>query len=393
MNDKVVAFRVGVVVVAASVLATLLIIFFGSGQSLFRGTYTVYLRFPRAPGVTAETPVRKNGVLIGRIKSVELFDDHVDLTAQIDNHRKLRRSEVARIKTASLLGDAVVEFIPPATRDTSAAANEYIQHRDLLADGVVASDAMQVVTNLEDSLQATIGSIKKAADGVATVSMSLDQAFGASDESLKRIVKKTEDALDGFNRTMGTVDEFIGDPQFKDDMKRTLHGLPDLFNDMQLALQDARQAMAAFDRVGAKAERNLDNIEKLTEPLGENGQQLVADLGRTLQNLEETTSQLSIFMQAVNDSDGTISRLINDDELYLDARETIRNLNEASRLLRPILNDVRVATDKVATDPSQFGLKGLLDRRPAGVGRKWTDAGIPLPSQRPRDIVPNDWIK
>jgi phospholipid/cholesterol/gamma-HCH transport system substrate-binding protein len=393
MNDRVVAFRVGVVVVAASVLATLLIVFFGSGERLFRGSYTIYLRFPTAPGVTVETPVRKNGVLIGRIKSVELFDDHVDLTAQIDSHRKLRNNEVARIKTASLLGDAVVEFVPPSVRDTSATANEYVQHGDLLADGLVASDPLQVLTNLEGNMQETIGSIKSAADEFTVLTKSLNQVMGNNDQRVQRILSKTELALDTMHGTMGTIDEFLGDPQFKDDLKRSLHGLPKLFDEVGLTLEEARQAMAAFDRVGAKAERNLDNLEKFTGPLGEQGPQIVADVERMVQNLEEASAQVSIFMEAVNSSDGTLSRLLNDDTLYVEARETIHNINQASRLLTPILNDVRIATDKAATDPSQFGLKGLLDRTPKGIGRKWTDAGIPLPSRRARDINPNGWFE
>ena len=393
MNDRVVAFRVGVVVAAAGVLATLLIIFFGSGQSLVRGTYTVYLRFPRAPGVTAETPVRKNGVLIGRIKKVDLYDDHVDLTAHIDNHRKLRRSEVARIKTASLLGDAVVEFVPPSTTVVSAAANEYVQDRDLLADGVVASDPLQVLTNLEGTMQETIGSIKTAADEFTVLTQSLNQALGSNDDRVQRILSKTELALDTFHGAMGTIDEFLGDPQFKDDLKRSLHGLPTLFDEVELTLKDARTAMGSFERIGVKAERNLDNLEAFTEPLAEHGQQLIADLSRTAQNLDEMTSQLSVFAEAINSSDGTLSRFINDDELYVEAREMVRNLNETSRLLRPILNDVRIVSDKLATDPRQLGLKGAMDRRPSGVGRKHTDAGINLTPYRSRDILPPGWSR
>ncbi|MBP88702.1 MAG: hypothetical protein CMJ64_18645 [Planctomycetaceae bacterium] len=385
MNDKVVAFRVGVVVVAASVLATLLIIFFGSGQSLLQGTYTVCLRFPRAPGVTVETPVRKNGVLIGRIKSVELFDDHVDLEAQIDNHRKLRSDEVARIKTASLLGDAVVEFVPPSTRDASAAANEYVQHGDLLADGLVASDPLQVLTNLEGKLEGTIDSFKSAADGVTVLTTNLNQAFGANDDRIGRILSQTEVALESFNRMMGTLDEFVGDPQFKVDMKRSLHDLPKLFGEVQLTMQDARQAMATFERMGAKAERNLDNIEKFTEPLGENGRQLIADLGRAAQNLDQMTSQLSVVATAINDSDGTLGRLIHDDELYSDIRETVRNLNQSSRQIEPILRDFRIFSDRMGRDPGGELRRALLDSRPPGARIKYGPNGIPFPSSPRRE--------
>ena len=33
--------------------------------------------------------------------------------------------------------------------------------------------------------------------------------------------------------------------------------------------------------------------------------------------------------------------------------------------MKPILDDVRVFSDKIARDPRQLGLKGALDRRPS----------------------------
>ena len=48
MNEKVLAFRVGVVVLAAACIAVLLVAIIGGGKSLFIGGYRVYLRFPRA---------------------------------------------------------------------------------------------------------------------------------------------------------------------------------------------------------------------------------------------------------------------------------------------------------------------------------------------------------
>ena len=39
-------------------------------------------------------------------------------------------------------------------------------------------------------------------------------------------------------------------------------------------------------------------------------------------------------------------------------------------LVKPILDDIRIFSDKIARDPRQLGLKGALDRRPVGTGTK-----------------------
>ena len=75
MNDRVVALRVGIVLLAAGFITGFMIILLGEGRSLLQGRYTVHLRFPKAPGVAVDTPVRKDGVLIGRVSHVELRDE------------------------------------------------------------------------------------------------------------------------------------------------------------------------------------------------------------------------------------------------------------------------------------------------------------------------------
>ena len=120
MDERVLRFRVGVVVLAAAVITCILIMLLGEGQAIFQRRYTIYLKFPQAPGVTIDTPVRKHGVLIGRVSDVKLLEEGgVLLKVWIDSRYTLHRSEVPRISTSSLLGDAVVEFVPRSPPQTS----------------------------------------------------------------------------------------------------------------------------------------------------------------------------------------------------------------------------------------------------------------------------------
>ncbi|MEO8494353.1 MAG: MlaD family protein [Planctomycetota bacterium] len=378
MNEKLLAFRVGVVVLAAACLAVVLIGIFGGGKGVFQRRYTVYLSFPSAPNVTVDTPVRKNGVLIGRVTNVDLKDEGVVLTARIDANRALRKNEICQIKTASLLGDAVVEFVPPGGGTPTAE----VVHDGEYMSGVVATDPLQVLTNLEGDIRTALGAMGGAATDVSTAARRLSQTLGTDDQQLQRMLTKSELALDTFQKTMTTIDDVMGDAEIKQGLKQSLSDLPKMFNDVQQTLAQAREAMANFDRVGQKAEQNLDSLTQFTGPLGQKGEQLMNDLSRSVQNFEEISSQLVVFSQAINSSDGTLGKFINDRQLYDDVRETVNNLQSASRRIEPILKDVRVFTDKIATDPRVLGAKGALDRKPIGVGRKWPETGIELSPQR-----------
>ena len=84
MNDRVMQFRVGVVVLATAIITGILIVLFGDLPSLVQATYPLKMSFSDARGVADGTPVRKNGILVGRVTSVELAR-----LAHINQHRLL----------------------------------------------------------------------------------------------------------------------------------------------------------------------------------------------------------------------------------------------------------------------------------------------------------------
>ena len=97
----------------------------------------------------------------------------------------------------------------------------------------------------------------------------LNDTLGNNDEQLQRIVDKSEFALDAFQKTMTTIDDVVGDPEIKQGLKQSLSDLPEIFNDIRQTMAEARKAMSSLDRVGAKAEQNLDSLAEFTGPLGE----------------------------------------------------------------------------------------------------------------------------
>src|SRR6476660_611615 len=123
MDDRVVKFRVGVMVLATMFIAGILVLLFGDARGLVRGSYTIHIHFTDAPGVTDGTPVRKSGILIGRVTKVEFAKQGgVMVEAKIDGNVKLYRNEVPQVSGSLLGGDVVIQFVrrangppPPAT--------------------------------------------------------------------------------------------------------------------------------------------------------------------------------------------------------------------------------------------------------------------------------------
>ena len=62
--------RLGVLVLSTILVAATLILYLGPG---FQRTYQLTILCDTAPGVTPETPIHRNGILIGRVDSVKSY--------------------------------------------------------------------------------------------------------------------------------------------------------------------------------------------------------------------------------------------------------------------------------------------------------------------------------
>ena len=112
MNERTKQFRVGVVVFATIVITSILILWNSDFSALpFRSRYQVRMLVDQAPGVAPDTPVRRRGLPIGRVASIEDTDDGALITMNIDAGKVIKTNEQGRIQS-SLVGDAIIEFSP-----------------------------------------------------------------------------------------------------------------------------------------------------------------------------------------------------------------------------------------------------------------------------------------
>jgi phospholipid/cholesterol/gamma-HCH transport system substrate-binding protein len=368
MDDRVLRLRVGVVVLAAALITAFLVARFGDLPIPGGGTYTIYVRFPRAPGVTEGSPVRMSGVQIGRVTSLDLLQPSgVRVRAEIDRDRTILDSDACWITSASVLGDAVIEFVSPDRVPPGAQA---LENGTEIINGRVAANPLEALTNLEPSLQLAMVAVRDAGTEVATTARNLNNTISNNQDQLPRLAQKTERALDQFGSAMTNINSIFDDPAMREDLRQSLRILPQTIRNADATLNRANSAFDSMKEASDRAARNLSNLERFTKPLGERGPQLVDNLDGSLANVNELLEQLVTFTDNLNRREGTLGRLLNDPALYLRLERTLTNAEDITAQLRPIMNDIRVFSDKIARDPRQLGLKGALDKRPLGAGTK-----------------------
>ena len=74
MNERVMQFRIGMFVIVAGLVLTMLIVWFGESPSLLRDQVYLKVRYAEAPGVLEGVAVRKSGIRVGEVVAIA-FDE------------------------------------------------------------------------------------------------------------------------------------------------------------------------------------------------------------------------------------------------------------------------------------------------------------------------------
>lgn len=417
MDENGYRFGVGVLVLASAIIGVLLIAFFGAIPTFFVDRYQVTITFPSAPGVSQDTPVRKNGVPIGRVSRIALLDDDrgVDLTLELERKVRIRQGETPIISVGSFItGDAVVEFIPPDEDDLLerfdgaaggvangildpeelAIAQTIMSDGDMLRGGRIKGDPLDALMSMQDNFAQTFTALERASLKVEALGNTIEEVIGSGRGQVRDVVDRVRTSVDSFNNTLATINRValqVEDSRIPEAIAEAIQRLPDLIDEAKLVVTQTRTILKGFEEfsfalesiggefegIGAQAKEvvlnanlALENIAKFTQPLGDQADYLIGNTGQMLENLDALLIDLRQFSRKLNQGDGTIARLIDDQQLYFEIIHTIQNVRLLTQRLQPIADDVRVFTDKISRDPGQLGVRGALQNRPIGSGIK-----------------------
>lgn len=367
MDERMMQFRVGVMILATAITTAILVLVFGRLPN-FNPTYEVHVYLSDAPGVHDGTPVRKNGVLIGRVAGTpELIDGSgVKVTARINADRRLFPEEKCHI-VYTTLGDAKgLEFAMEPGREPTQPVPSGHEFK-----GQTSREPVQMFTDLQPKTEDMMRAVNRAANRIDELADRLNRLIGTNEANVQNTMTRLPQTLDATTKAMNSADSLLGDRDMREKLRLALAEAPEL-------IQEGRETFKRMRGTMDLADANLENLRGLTKPLGEYGPALVRRVDGTLQNLDTLVGMLADFSRKINDSDGTLGQLINNKGLYEHLDQTVSNANNAIsqlqpilseirpmiRDLQPIIDDARVFTDKIARHPEVLGVRGALERNP-----------------------------
>ncbi len=280
-------------------------------------SFEVYVRFPSAPGVQKDTPVRFAGYQIGRVTQVmppAVLPDELG-----------RRYHQTRV------------ILSINKRYTDIPSNVQVK---LMTRGLGSSYIELAVD--PNRLPAPPRDPNRPETRFLVNGMELQGSSGVTSEFFPESSQKKLDALiDGINTFIGNANDIIGDPNNKRNIHATLANITEASHDFSVAMEeatrtmeDARKAIVEFQQLAATGTETLKGVDAKAE-------RLVVSIVNTSAEIGRTMSQLRLAVEKINAGEGTAGRLITDARLYESLLETTFQMNVMLKDLNELISTVR----------------------------------------------------
>jgi phospholipid/cholesterol/gamma-HCH transport system substrate-binding protein len=369
-NERVLQFRIGLFVVGAGLVLFLLIVWFGEIPSLLRDHRYLVVHYEQAPGVSEGIPVRKNGIRVGEVTSIQFDErpgqpDGVLVTLSLDSRFRLRSGSVPRL-SKGLIGDVWIDLMPGSGQDplaTSQTPEAAMRH---IVEGTMTPDpanALAAATEAFQDVKGTLKAIETAANGLANVTSKAEDI----DEfliSFRDMGHKVGQLADRADKILGENAEEIGPTisnlrQAITSFNTTLDPKTQAY--LRTTAQELAESTMRFNKV-------LDQIAPLATDLGSAPDrtpttlfgQLLARAYRVVYDVQLLADSLSDGKGHLN-TNGSIQRLLTRPDLYNNLNSLSENANRVMAIAERALSNLDRFAERVANDPSLIG-RGALQR-------------------------------
>jgi len=268
--------------VGATVVVALVILIAGTAwlkdSLLSQGKVVWRVEFPQTGGLSGSDEVQVNGIRKGQVRSMKLEGDRVLVELELADDVVLTRDSKVAIRNVGLMGERVIAVDLKATGDPYA--------RDEVIPGVY-----------EQGLGEVMGQLGGAIDAVGGLSVEL---------------QRVASMLGRDGRLERTIENF----------DQTSEALRLVVSENRAALRDAVQNFS--DASGTAKRLTSDREDQLRQAL-DNFSSAAEKMDHLSGRLDSLRSVIQDMTARVERGEGTLGKLVNDEQLYAELNESIQS--------------------------------------------------------------------
>jgi phospholipid/cholesterol/gamma-HCH transport system substrate-binding protein len=271
---------------------------------------SVYAYFDSAEGLVKGVPVEVAGVEVGRVREISLERGKAKVDLQLNPDVEIGRDVVAAIRTKGVLGDKYVELVLGAPGAPPIQAGERIE--ETISPTNIDSLLQQLSAIGQDikKLTGTFSGVLGEADGQASLKTIVDNLKELT-QTLNQTVQKNRENIDL------TLQNFS---VFSQDL-RSLSGnnkeaLNDIVLNFRLASEQLREAIAVVSLITEKINRGEGTIGRLVHDED------------TVETMNQTLVALRNIAEKIDRGEGTIGKLVKDEDTVDNINATLTSVND-----------------------------------------------------------------
>ncbi|MBT4062724.1 MAG: MCE family protein [Flavobacteriaceae bacterium] len=256
-------------------------------NDIFVGDRTFYAVYDDVEGVVNGTPITVNGFPVGSIQDISfLKNNNLLVKFRVENDLTFSINSIAQIYETGLIGGKALAIIP-------------------------ANDNSRIAVS-KDTLKSSV------APGLTEL----------VNEKLTPLQENIESMILSANEVLSKVSLIF------DDSTRT--NLKTIVSDFTETIRDLKETSAVLKSNKLNIDKIIDNALDISTDLSEISKTInQSELDLIIGNFKIFSNDLALILEKINDSNGTISKLIENDTLF-------QNLNNASKSIDLLLEDIRL---------------------------------------------------
>jgi len=280
-------FKVGLIAIVAGIILYLGFNFL-KGIDFFSPIKKYYALYDNVDGLIVSNPVIVNGYSVGRVSRISILQDKeykILVEMDVDQNLVLGDSTTATLANSDFLGSKAI----------------------ILDIGDISTpllDGDTVISVVDKGLSELLESARPITDNLSITIRRINEILLGMQGSGEKI----NTTLDELNGTLGGVNRLIA---------KNEASITNAISEFNLTMTEVKKRIEALDPIINKSGETLDKINAL-------------ELEQTLRDVSVLLSSMNETVTSINDGQGTVGKIMTDDELY-------NNLNRAMLSLDSLL--------------------------------------------------------
>lgn len=336
--------KVGILAVSALVLMAVLVFLMTGDKSFIASTAVIYTYLDDSYAITPGSPVRLNGILIGKIVDVDLSGEtsvnriiRVDMEVREEMLQFIPTDSEAAVSSENVLGSKYINIkkgqgSTPVEPGGEIASLDTRDFEEVVASGHETLTALRSILRRIDAIVAQVevgqGSIGKL--------LSDDELYN----HLTGTVAEAHKVTAALNKGEGTIGRLLYDDSLYEELRKSVVRIDQIIEDVESGQGTAGKFLkdpAIYDEARAAVTEMKQLVADLNAGKGTAGKLLKDE--ELHQEIASVVNRLDETLEKINTGEGTMGQLVVNPQLY-------ESLNGATYEMHQLMKDFRANPKK-----------------------------------------------